>query len=442
MSLINNVSGYLKTERLELFIPVIIGIGILIGVNYPNWKLLYLYLALAIFKMGWLRNIILLLAIGFYVAQTGGIFNTTLLTNKRYLATEQTLPFQAIVKHIDETHPVMRNMRRIIFKDIKFKQNNLNYIKTAKMTCSIKATNGIQPGDKVSVFGRIVPFKSAVIPCSFDQKQYFTLQGIDTTGIVFKIKKIGQTKYRDIFSTWRYKLTKNIISKLGAVTGGIASALITGDKSSIPFNVREIFIKSGTAHILAISGLHMSLIATIIYFCLFRILLYVSHCFFKLNPHKTATILTIVLTTGYLMLSGNTPSATRAYIMTSIGLIGLILGRSVISMRNVSFVATLLLLIDSGALFSVGFQLSFSAVVALIAFYERFASLFNRIHSKNLLMKFSIYVLFSLITTIVATIATTPISIAIFNRLSLGGIVGNIVAIPIVSFLIMPALLL
>lgn len=435
-----NFSNYFFREEPELFAPVVLGIGILIGVNYPNWQipLCILIIAFIFYRNKLWRNTILLSILGFYIAQTGGIFKTELLTNKKYITKEYTLLFEANVKYIEDTHPIMKNMRRIIFENIKFKNNKLDFIRTTKMTCAQKTTENINPGDKVSVFGRIMPFKQAVVPFSFNQKQFYTLQGLDATGIAFKISKTKTSDRKNVFNSWRRNLTKNIIAKLGSITGGIASALITGDKSSIPANVRDVFIKSGTAHILAISGLHMSLVATIIYLCLLRICLYISHFYLKINPQKVTSILTILLTGCYLALSGFSPSAVRAYMMTSTGFIGLMFGRTVVSMRNVSFVAFLILLVDSGALFSISFQLSFSAVVALVAFYERFGNIFKKIYSKRLIVRIMIYLLSSLITTIIATIATTPISIATFNRLSLCGAVGNVVTIPIVSFFIVP----
>lgn len=441
--MLSKIQQVILQEQFSLFSPVILGIGILLGVNFPNFWifLLFLIVTCIIYKIKLLRNAILLLSLGFYVAQTGGIFKTTLLTEKQYLTREYTVPFEATVKYIEETHPVMRNMRRITLKNIQFKhRNDLNFIKTAKMTCSVKASNNIAVGERISVFGQLIPFKPPVIPFAFNPKQYYTLQGIDVTGIIFKISKVGQIENSDIFSNWRRTLTRKIIDKLGTITGGIASALITGDKSSIPADTREIFIKSGTAHILAISGLHMSLVATIIYLVLFRAFLYLSHFWLRINPQITSSVLTIILTGCYLALSGFSPSATRAYIMTSLGLIGLMLGRGIISIRNVSFVALLLLIINPGVLFSISFQLSFSAVVALISFYENYGSLLR--YRTTPIIKVFFYIISSLITTVIATIATAPISIATFNRLSICGILGNIVAIPMISFLIIPCGLL
>lgn len=460
-------------SQIPLFFPVILGIGILYGVYFPflSKNALFLLIGLALFKK---FKILFFALIGIYVSQTGGIFKTDLLVDKQFLTHQvNNVSFTATVTWIDEKHPTMKNMQRINVKDIKFnnpirvnysihlaKQLNFNEItndsfcilyspkicnltsvKTAQLTCSHKIAKNILPGDTIKIFGQLNPLKQAIIPGAFDQRQFCTLNNIDTTGIAFSIKKISSSKNKSIFYL-RKILAQNIIDKVGQPEGGIASAIVTGDKSTIQPDIRESFIKSGTAHLLAISGLHMTLVSSILYFIFFKIMLYISHFILPINPKIIAAIITILLTSLYLAISGFSPSATRAFIMTIIAILGLVLDRGVFSMRNVALAAFLILLISPGSLFSVSFQLSFSAVVALIAYYNH--TLINKKPIKSCYIdnckrsKF-IYYLYSLIlTTIIATIATAPISIATFNRFSLVGILGNIIAIPLFLFVIVP----
>ncbi len=293
--------------------------------------------------------------------------------------------------------------------------------------------------DKVKVWGQLSKFKYPAIPGSFDQIQYNTIMGIDANGVVFRLKKMQTPSFRtcfDIFSYIRFTMTKIITSNIKGNASGIASALLTGDKTSIKPEIREKFIKSGTAHILAISGLHMSIVAGILFFCLKRLFLYIGCLVPKINARNLAAIITIPITFLYLALSGFSPSAIRAFIMTTLCLISIILGKKALSLRNVTIAASLILLFSPFSLFHVSFQLSFSAVVALISFYEWFYSKdkFGVIYQNKILL----YFLMSLITTIIATISTAPISIATFNRFSFQNILGNLIAIPITSFLIAP----
>ncbi|MBQ9440956.1 MAG: ComEC/Rec2 family competence protein [Alphaproteobacteria bacterium] len=489
---------YKEKTTLPLFAPVILGIGILVGVYYPVKSYLQLFvivlfcfilpiLYIILNKLRLQRSIIkqnndsnsiilyddyngtntsndiysvknkniisnylqtfyikviTLLIFGFYFAQTGGILKTDLLVNKQFINKQyERVLFYADVDYIDVNHPVMKNMQRISFKNIEFINNKqLNFIKTAKMTCPSKVTKDIMPNDRVKVFATLTPLKDGIVPFSFNQKQYYAINNWDTTGIVFSINKIKSKNNINVFPYLRRILTSNIINKLGNVEGGIASSLITGDKSSIPSNIRDVFVKSGTAHILAVSGLHMIIISAILYLFWFKLMLYLQCFWLFINPRKIASCITIVLTFFYLAISGFSPSASRAFIMTTICLISIALGRGLLSMRNLSVSAFIILLFDAGSLFSVSFQLSFIAVTALVAFYAQYKSKCTDIININngILKKITIYIVGSLITTIVATIATAPISIATFNQFSVCGVLGNIIAIPLISFLIIP----
>jgi competence protein ComEC len=387
-----------------------------------------------------------LFATGIYVAQTGGILEIKLLTQKKFIDKEcDRIIFSADVGFIDATHPTMKSMQRIVFKNIQIHgehEQELNFIKTAKMTCSSKTINGIAPNDRVKVIGKFIPYKTASIPFSFDQFQYNVLTKMDATGIVFFVKSITKSDQigMDIFPYLRRILTKKIVEKIKNPAGGIASALLTGDKSPILPEVRDKFVNSGTAHILAISGLHMSLVASVLFSIFFRIALFL-YCFInRINAKKIAAFLTILFTFLYLAISGFSPSATRAFIMNTICLIGVMFDRGALSMRSVSIAAFLILLFDSGSLFLVSFQLSFCAVVALIAFYEEYNDLFLewRRNNNSKIGCIGIFIALSAVTTIIASVATFPISVATFNRFSLSGILGNLVAIPVISFVIVP----
>ena len=395
-----------------------------------------------------LRIILIIFAAGLYISQMGGILNfNNDITKRQFLDHDiKNIKFKGYVDIIEETHPTMKNMQRIIVRDIILENNNIdnqkyNFIRTVKMTCSSRMLRNIEPMDYVEILGNFNRVRNSAIPGSFDQKQYNAIMNIDANGIVLHIEKMNDNDKKhhnifDYFSYFRFKLTKIISNKLKNPCNGIASALLTGDKSSISPKIRENFIKSGTAHILAISGLHMSLVAFIVYFIIKHALLYALNIFPRISPTKIASFFTIIFTFIYLALSGFSPSATRAFIMISIFLMSIIFERRSISLNNIAISGFLILLFDPSSLFHVSFQLSFSAVVALIAFYERYSKiLYKYTHNLNSIVT---YIVSSILTTTIATLSTFPISIATFNRFSLQNITGNIIAIPITSFLIIP----
>lgn len=445
MCTIGQIKNCLEQERarIPLFFPVLLGFGILYGVHFPFFCYFKLItFTISVFLLGYIfkQLFIIFFAIGVLVAQTGGILHTNLMTHKQYL--QKDIPkvgFYANVGFIEETHPTMKGMQRIIFKNVDFEEPNagLGFIKTIKMTCSSKIIKDIKPLDSVKVFGRLSKFKNPVIPGAFDQLQYNTIMGIDAGGVAFSVKKAKKqipSHFAEFFSLIRFELTKIISQKISGEANGIAAALLTGDKSAIKPQIRDNFIKSGIAHILAISGLHMSLVAGILFLCFSKILLYLSNCFRSIRPDIVASAITIPCTFLYLALSGFSPSATRAFIMTTISLISVAIGKKAISLKNISLAALIILIFDPFSLFHISFQLSFAAVVAIISFYETIRNHLQQVK----LSKFNKYFYISILTTTIATIATTPISIATFNRFSLQNILGNLMAIPVTSFLIAP----
>lgn len=451
------IKDYISEEknRFPLFFPVFLGLGIKIGVYFPFYhfsSVLFFFstITLIMFFIFWKKrgyyikifcSYIFCFCIGICVVQTGGLFKTDLLVYHKFLEKQiDYLEFKGEIGFIEDKHPLMKNMKRIILKDIKFseKYKDLNFIKVVKMTCGSRMIDEIEPNDMVEIKGRLIPFKDMPIPGSFNAKQYYSIIGINATGVVFKIKKIGHKKPFIDIDTARCKLTRAILKKIDGDAGGIAAALITGDKSAIRDEVRQEFIKAGIAHILAISGLHMTLVASIIFLVLRRSFILVSLLFTKVNPRKISAIFTIPILLLYLCVSGFSPSAIRAFVMVSIFMTSIIIGRNALSLRNVSVAALIILIIEPGSLFLVSFQLSFAAVVCLVAFYENYGNSFMKIKREGFFQKIEVYLYMSLMTTIIATIATTPYSFATFNRFSFMSLIGNILAIPLTSFIIVP----
>ena len=151
----------IERKRLPLFIPVIRSFGIIYGVNFPLLsftRAIVLIISSVIFacvyRKHYISLVILVFSIGIYVAQTGGPFKTNLIIHKKYLDHNiEKTDFYANVGFIEETHPTMKNMQRLILNDVKFcdknSDENLDYIKTIKMTCSSKMLKGISPMDGV-----------------------------------------------------------------------------------------------------------------------------------------------------------------------------------------------------------------------------------------------------------------------------------------------------
>lgn len=295
-------------------------------------------------------------------------------------------------------------------------------------------------GDRISCLASLLPLSDPVSLDGYNFRRQAYFQGISAIGrIKGSVQVIEKQDTRLWLATARYHLTQIIRHHLPGQTGEIAAALITGDRSGIDPEIRQAFTDAGLAHILAISGLHLTLVAGLVFLVFRRTLALIPYFAENYPIKKWAATLVVIATFAYLAISGFGIPGQRAFVMITIVMMGILLDRNPLSMRLVAIAASLILLIRPESLISASFQLSFAAVVGLIAAYEggwsplRQWSLEGGYHRR-----FIAYGTGLIATTLIATLATTPYTIAIFNRFTLQTIIGNFLAIPLTSILIMP----
>ncbi len=216
----------------------------------------------------------------------------------------------------------------------------------------------------------------------------------------------------------KYKLSTkdNLINVMGSNSGGVAYALLFGDKTLIDEDIYTLFASSGTAHLLAISGLHISVIIGLLYFLIKKI---------KIKNIFKFLIMFVVLGC-YCYLCDFSVSVVRASIMGLV-LIGTSLaGYRYDSLNSLGLACMIILLFLPLALFNAGFLLSFVAVFAIILF----AKVAEKFGIKNKILK---KIVASIFTTFVVTLMTYPICASFFKEFSLYTIFANLLVIPIFS---------
>ncbi|MGH6736308.1 MAG: ComEC/Rec2 family competence protein [Methyloceanibacter sp.] len=250
-----------------------------------------------------------------------------------------------------------------------------------------------------------------------------------------------------VIDALRARVNARIHTALPTETGAVAMALITGERGGIPQELTQAMRDSGLAHILAISGLHMVIMAGTV-FWLVRALLALSPGLALHSPiKKWAAAVALAAATFYLALSGASVPTVRAWIMMGIMLIAVMLDRPAITMRNVALAAIAILVVAPESLFDPSFEMSFAAVVALVALYE-WLSARNRIRLFDVsplwrgLRKGGALAFGAAATTLVAGTAVAPFAVYHFHRMTHFSLVANLVAAPLVSLLIMPMALL
>lgn len=153
-------------------------------------------------------------------------------------------------------------------------------------------------------------------------------------------------------------------------SGEIAAALITGDRGGVSKEVTEAMRDSGLAHILAVSGLHMAIMAGTVFWLARALLALLPGLALRFPIKKWAAVIALGAATFYLALSGAAVPTVRSWIMMSIVLIAVMLDRPALTMRNVALAALVILIAAPESLFDPSFEMSFAAVIALVALYE------------------------------------------------------------------------
>ncbi|MBR1604805.1 MAG: ComEC/Rec2 family competence protein [Alphaproteobacteria bacterium] len=319
----------------------------------------------------------------------------------------------------------------------------------------MQTTPDVVVGDCVELVATVRPLMMPNLLNSyqFNRQQFF--QGIKATGYsdvsVHKLNcaEIGVTTdvFLPLIAKWRQKIVQNIEQILPPQTAGIAAAIIAGERGHISQQQTAAYRDAGLAHFLAISGLHMGMIAGLTFFIIRWLLASIPSIALRYNTKKLAAVVAIIMSFIYLIISGGQISAQRAFIMTFLILLGVLCGRQAISMRMIAWAALVLLLCEPEVVISAGFQMSFAAVIMLVAFYEKHSGAFRyQVNHQQyifitIIQKVFYYLCGIVVADFIASMATLPFVIYHFNRISLYTSLANLLAGPVIALWIMPAVL-
>jgi len=308
--------------------------------------------------------------------------------------------------------------------------------------------NTFQAGDWVSMTARLTPPSEPVVPGAFDFQFNAYFKNIGAYGFSYgEITKktsaravIGVSLFRQKLDNLRNTISASITSALPNDSGAIATALITGKRGSIAKNVTNAMRNSGLAHLLAISGLHMGLITGFIYFLSRGILALLPRISLYQPTKKWAAAIALPGALAYALISGASVPTTRSFIMTALVLVAVMLDRRGLSLRSVAWAALIVLIFSPESILGPSFQMSFSAVIVLIAGYEWIRSKTDKQSTTktNRFIKPLKYISGVLITSFLASLATAPFAIYHFNQLASYSVAANAIAVPMSAFWVMP----
>jgi competence protein ComEC len=416
------------------FVSLFLLTGFLCGKNYPHSLLIR-----------WASMLLIFFGVGFLSAQIRVVvLSTPMLDESMSCDVAGTI---AKVEELPEKTRISLENLNFYYPSIKKKLHKIR----VSLRPSLKPDLLLLPGQKIRVKAYLMSPNGPVIPQGYDFRRKAYFESIGAVGFVTKIifieDSIKETRNLGIMkktilkiAELRHCLTKKLKDDIQGMEGAIAAALVTGGRSSISDDIRQTFADAGIAHILAISGLHLSIVAGLVFLLFRRSFNFFPSISLSYPIKKWAAFLVIIFTYFYLVLCDFSLPAWRAFLMTAIIMVGIIFDRSAISLRNIALAAIFILIFLPESLLNISFQLSFAAVVSLVAVYEALKEKRESLQKKERKSKLLIYILGVCCTTVVATLATSPLIAYTFNRLTLQAISGNLIAIPLTSFVIMPLL--
>jgi competence protein ComEC len=308
------------------------------------------------------------------------------------------------------------------------------------------SSDELAPGDRVEMKAVLYPVPGPILTGSYDLQRDAYFAQIGAVGYSYGGARRGALPAGETAGGWRQglrslrtEMSRRITSVLPGSTGGVAAALITGKRGEVSEQVKEAFRNSGLSHLLAIAGLHLGLVAAFVFFTVRGGLALIPPLALRYPIKKIAAAAALAVLTGYLLISGAAIPTERAFMMNGLVFLAILMDRLRISMRVCAIAAAVVLAIDPPSLVGVSFQMSFGAVVALIAVYETFGvRLARMLHRPSLLGRVLGYGGAVVVTTIVATIGTLPFSIYHFHRLALYSPLANVVAVPLSALWTLP----
>ena len=308
-------------------------------------------------------------------------------------------------------------------------------------------------GDRLRLLCRLHQPHGFRNPGVFSYEHHLALERIHVVGFLSDDKmwvKVGEDFKNPILlkiESWRDHIRDFLEKEATLPSSSIFQALVLGEQGNIPEDVRESFITTGIAHLLAISGDHLGIVALLSFSLFLWVMKRSNFLLLSLSVKKWAAALTIPCLLLYTFIAGGGISVIRATIMVITFFLSIVFDRERHLLHTLALAALLILLFSPPSLFDVSFQLSFLAVLSILYLVPRIYRDLRReelnippeISWKQKIWK---YVRLSFIVTVVAILGTVPFVAFHFNRVSLIGFLSNLFVVPWVGFLIVPITLI
>jgi competence protein ComEC len=313
-------------------------------------------------------------------------------------------------------------------------------------------------GDRIDVLAHLQPPSPPVAPGAFDFRRQAFFQQMGATGFSLGAARVveaaGEGTLRERLRLWIDRLRASIGQRIASLepeaAGAMTRALTVGDQTALTKADTEAMRISGLAHLLSISGLHIGMAAGLFFIGLRSLLALIPALALHYPIKKWAAAAAILAAGFYALLAGATVPTQRSFVMIAIVFLGVLVDRSPFSFRMVAWAAIVVMLLQPEALTGASFQMSFFAVLGLIAVFEALRTQLTRWRGgraletdwfgrvSNALRGAGFWLATTMLTSVVATLMTAPFAMYHFDRISTYGVIANLFAVPLTGFWVMP----
>ncbi|RTZ92586.1 MAG: hypothetical protein DSY91_03360, partial [Deltaproteobacteria bacterium] len=308
-------------------------------------------------------------------------------------------------------------------------------------------TRTVYVGDIIRLVSPISRARPPANPYGFNYRRFLALRGIYALARVHDFSQLvvlqgdRRGSWRGAINRLRQYLNRWITASIPAPYNALASAFLIGYRGQVSPAMRDIFIRCGASHLIAISGLHLGIVSILLFLFIRRLLTFFPKIFLYMDIHRITAILTVVCLLFYLVLTGERISTIRAFVMAAAFLAVLFFRRTSRLADILLLAAFVILLFQPQAVFFASFQLTFAAVAGILMGVSR-REFGNPDEGEEKerggLKKVAWWLGATLLITLLAMAVTFPIATYHFHRSSPMAILANLFGIPYVGFVLLP----
>ena len=301
---------------------------------------------------------------------------------------------------------------------------------------------GLAEGAVVRLNARLMPPAPPMLPGAYNFARTAWFEGYAGTGsMTGELELLNPVEGGGLIASLQRTLSRHVRSQLGGSPGTIAAAFASGDRGAITEADQDAMRDAGLTHLLSISGLHVSAVIAAAYVIAIRLLALWPWLVLRVRLPVLAASVAALAGVGYTLLTGAQVPTVRSCVGALLVLIALALGREPLSLRMIAVAAIVVMLLWPETLVGPSFQMSFSAVIAIVALHSSSpVRNFVRVRDEPWIKRFGRSALMLLITGLVIEIALMPVVLFHFHRAGVYGAFANVIAIPLVTFISMPSI--